>query len=452
MTAGEPAGFLSGVIEGFYGKPWTDGERRELFGWMAAWGLNTYVYAPKDDLKHRAVWREDYSEAEARALRETIRACHEHRLRFVYALGPGLDLRYSAAADADRLRGRFGQMLTLGCRDFALLFDDIPDRLDAEDLRRWGSLAAAQSQLTNALFGSVRERCPESRFFFCPTPYCGRMAERRHGGEGYLEGVGRELRPEIEVFWTGPEIVSEEIGVAHLQAVGAWLRRRPLLWDNLHANDYDGRRFHCGPLAGRPPEVRNHVSGLLVNPNCEFPLNFVPLRTLAAFVRSEGTWDSRAAYLEALREWFSRFTTVGAPLAFEDLVLFGDCFYLPHREGPEAEAFLQRARAALRADSTGGDEAAAAFRRPAARLREFCGRLADLRDRPLFHALWRRVWDLREELDLLERGVAARSEAGNPEGRCRSDFHLPGTYRGGMVARLQRLLTQHPDGSFTPNR
>jgi hypothetical protein len=33
---------------------------------------------------------------------------------------------------------------------------------------------------------------------------------------------------------------------------------------------------------------------------------------------------------------------------------------------------------------------------------------------------------------------------------CRSDFHLPGTYRGGLVARLQRLLVQHPDGTFEP--
>ena len=29
------------------------GQRRELFGWMRSWGLNTYLYAPKDDLKHR---------------------------------------------------------------------------------------------------------------------------------------------------------------------------------------------------------------------------------------------------------------------------------------------------------------------------------------------------------------------------------------------------------------
>ena len=32
----------------------------------------------------------------------------------------------------------------------------------------------------------------------------------------------------------------------------------------------------------------------------------------------------------------------------------------------------------------------------------------------------------------------------------RSDSHLPGTFRGGMVARLQRLSKQHEDRTFTP--
>src|SRR2546428_9329840 len=47
------APFLAGVIEGFYGQPWSQPERLELFDWMAAWGLNCYLYAPKDDLKQR---------------------------------------------------------------------------------------------------------------------------------------------------------------------------------------------------------------------------------------------------------------------------------------------------------------------------------------------------------------------------------------------------------------
>ena len=53
MATRETADFLAGVIEGFYGEPWSLAERFELFDWMAAWGLNTYLYAPKDDLKHR---------------------------------------------------------------------------------------------------------------------------------------------------------------------------------------------------------------------------------------------------------------------------------------------------------------------------------------------------------------------------------------------------------------
>lgn len=29
------------------------------------WGLNTYLYAPKDDYKHRMYWRDLYTEEEA---------------------------------------------------------------------------------------------------------------------------------------------------------------------------------------------------------------------------------------------------------------------------------------------------------------------------------------------------------------------------------------------------
>lgn len=31
---------------------------------MQRWGLNTYLYGPKDDLKHRLLWREVYSPEE----------------------------------------------------------------------------------------------------------------------------------------------------------------------------------------------------------------------------------------------------------------------------------------------------------------------------------------------------------------------------------------------------
>jgi len=81
---------------------------------------------------------------------------------------------------------------------------------------------------------------------------------------------------------------------------------------------------------------------------------------------------------------------------------------------------------------------------------EFCARLTELRHRPLFYAFSRRVSELREELDLLERYATAKDDGKLPDTPCGSDFHLPGTYRGGMVPKLQRLLVQHPDGTFAP--
>lgn len=455
VPAEPPAEWLSGVIEGFYGQPWSAGERAELFDWMAGWGLNTYLYAPKDDLKHRALWRERYSAEETASLGALIRDCQRRGVRFVFALAPGLDVRYGEAGDREGLRQRFEQMLELGCRDFALLFDDIPDELAPADRTRWGSFAGAQSDITNETFQWVQGRTRGGgRFLFCPTPYCGRMAARRLGGDGYLETVGRELAAGIDVFWTGPEIVSGTITAEHLKSVGQQLRRPPVLWDNLHANDYDRRRFYCGPLTGRAPELRGLVRGWLANPNCEFPLNYVPLRTLSLWLRAGSEWDARGAYLEGMRAWAERFGTVRQPIAVEDLILFGDCFYVPGEDGAGAEALYREAQHWLGARPGEFDAAAVAgWREKAARLRDCCARMAELRDRDLFHALSRAAWDLREELDLLLTCWRTRVEtAGSPPVPwvARSDFHLPGTYRGGFVARLQRLLVQHDDGTFTP--
>jgi len=61
-----------GIVEGFFGAPWSVAQRCALFEFGAKRAMNTYLYAPKDDLKHRAIWRELYSAPEAVALGEVI--------------------------------------------------------------------------------------------------------------------------------------------------------------------------------------------------------------------------------------------------------------------------------------------------------------------------------------------------------------------------------------------
>lgn len=444
--------FLSGVIEGFYGPPWSAADRLDAFARLADHRLDTYLYCPKDDLHHRAIWREPYGEADAAALRAVLAACQAHGRRFVYGIGPGLDIRFSDEGDRRALLARCVAMLDLGADGVALLCDDIPGHLDVVDVARWGSLAAAQAALVNDTAAAIWRARPDALVLFCPTAYCGRMAAAGLGGAGYLDVIGQALHEAVGVFWTGPEIVSAEIAVDHVRDVSRHLRRKPLLWDNLHANDYDSRRLLLGPYSGRPPELRDEVAGILINPNGEWPLNFVALHTLAGFLQADDSWEPRQAYLTALQAWAPSFDTVQGPIAFDDLVLLADCYYLPTQEGPRAEALLDRAVRALTDRSSAWRDHADGVREEALRLRDLCGRLSTLRDRALFHALNRRLWDLRKELDLLVQGVEARLRGGDVDEPFRSDHHLPRTYRGGMVARLQRLLVQHVDGTFTPAR
>lgn len=447
MTDSCESQFLSGVIEGFYGPPWTPAERYQLWDWMARSGLNTYFYGPKDDLHQRAIWRQPYDESGLMEVREAVAACRHRGLQLIYACSPGLDVTYSDPADMAAIQGRLTQLLDNGVIDFCILLDDIPDAMRPEDLARWGSLAAAQAAWVNEVYTWTRART-QGRFLVCPTPYCARMVAARHGGEGYLEILGLGLHSDIDIFWTGPEIISETLDVAPIARLTEILRRPPLIWDNLFANDYDGRRFFCGPYAGRPLELKQAVRGILLNPNTEFPLNFVPIHSFGAYLAADGNWNSRESFLECLRAWWPRFATVGVPLSFEDLVTFADCFYLPYQEGPEADALAQAIGRCLSSPRRPDDPDSLAVRARMLRLKDFCARLVDLKDRGLFHAFHRRVWELREELDLIDRWWSHQIDpacAGTP---FESDFHRPKTYRGGFVVRLQSFLKPRTDGSM----
>ena len=87
--------FVCGVVEGFYGRPWTLSQRKDLFDKMSAWGMSSYLYAPKDDCKHRAYWRELYTVEEADHLQSLITAASDRNIEFYYAISPGLDITYS---------------------------------------------------------------------------------------------------------------------------------------------------------------------------------------------------------------------------------------------------------------------------------------------------------------------------------------------------------------------
>jgi protein O-GlcNAcase/histone acetyltransferase len=319
------------------------------------------------------------------------------------------------------------------------------------DRAAFGSLAKAQCEMANAIYNELLAK-PGGRLIFCPTPYCQRMADKQHGGEGYLDEVGRHLAAEVDIFWTGPEIISREITDESIEGLQKILQRKPVIWDNLHANDYDMTRVFLGPYSGRSLELREEVAGFLINPNCEYEANFVAIKTLASYLGAAGSWSSRGAYEEALAAWLPRFSTVGEDgVTPDDLTLLGDAYYLPHKNGALAEQLFDDVRVVVTQPVVAWGDSPDRLRKRVRQVIELARKLTEVHHRELFYAFNRQIWELREELEMIEQFMDWKLSGGGPIVEpFRSGNYLPKTYRGGLVKRLQQLISFRADGTLVP--
>lgn len=288
---------VRGVIEGFYGPPYTHPQRLDLIRFLGAHGFDLYVYAPKNDRKHRSRWREPYAPAALARFEETVRAAHEAGVEFCYALSPGADLRYSSDEDVELVMAKLATFRELGVRSFSLLLDDIASRFrHEEDERHFGSYAEAQAELCNRVherFGRDGGGLPLS---MCPTAYHGTAPFGP-----YLHELGARLDPEIDVFYTGPDVCSPSISVADARAFAAAVARPPLVWDNYPVNDLAMQgELHIGPVRGRDPALFDATRGIVVNPMLQPEASKVPLATFADYLRDPAGYEPEASWDWAL--------------------------------------------------------------------------------------------------------------------------------------------------------
>ena len=113
-----------GVVEGFYGTPWSFEHRIRQLDFYGSNKLNTYIYGPKDDPYHSSPnWRKPYPTNEAIQLKKLIDRAELNHVDFVWAIHPGQDIQWN---DKDRaaLLHKFGLMYDLGIRSYAVFFDE----------------------------------------------------------------------------------------------------------------------------------------------------------------------------------------------------------------------------------------------------------------------------------------------------------------------------------------
>ena len=291
---------VRGVIEGFYGPPWSHEERLDLIRFCAQHDLNTWVHAPKDDPYHRASWRDPYPEGELAQLGELVTLCHKLGVDFAYAIAPGTDICYSRASEWERLLAKVEQVRSVGVVHFQLLWDDVEHALHCpEDEELYGRAerptGAAQAPFSNRFAREIEQPGP---LVVCP------MAYAQTGDGPYRRSFAPHLDAGIVLYWTGPEVVSLAITKDELDmSVHRYAGHEHLLWDNFPVNDWEPTVFHLGPLRGRDPNLVNgSLRGIVANAMVQAVPSKLALATVADWARDPFAYDMLASYELALRE------------------------------------------------------------------------------------------------------------------------------------------------------
>ena len=298
---------VRGVIEGFYGTPWSHADRLDLIAFCGRHGLNTWVHAPKDDPLHRARWRDLYPDAELELVGELVQQAARSGVEFAYAIAPGLSICYTREEDLAALLTKCEQLRSAGVRSFQLLFDDIEHTFNCpEDDERYGDAerpsGAAQADLANRF----REGFPQpGPLVVCPMGYAGT------GDSPYRRTFSPRLHPDIVVYWTGPEVVSLGITREALNtAVARFGGHTLLIWDNYPVNDFDVDRVFLGPLLGRDPRLANgNCAGLVANGMVQAIPCKLALATVADWAGAPEEYDPVGSFERALAAYGAEVVT-----------------------------------------------------------------------------------------------------------------------------------------------
>ncbi|MGW2565208.1 beta-N-acetylglucosaminidase domain-containing protein [Streptomyces sp. NPDC001537] len=352
-----PTAALRGVVEGFYGTPWTHAERLRQLDFYGRTKQNVYVYSPKDDVYLRARWRDEYPAAELAGLKELVDRAEADHVRFTYALSPGLSVCYSSASDIAALTRKFDSLYGIGVRSFAIPLDDISytkwncDADEREFGTGGGAAGAAQAHLLNQVWKDFSAHHTGLRpLETVPTEYSD-LAD-----SPYKKALREKLDPSVVVEWTGVGVIAPTITTEQLKQARSVYGHPILVWDNYPVNDYVTSRLLLGPYTGREPGVASEAVGVTANPMIQGEASRLALFTSAAYLWNPAAYDPRAAFLASVRD-------LAGPSAAKWLRVFAENNYssqLDPTESPTLTKLIADFRKAY-ADDDGLDRAAAAL-------------------------------------------------------------------------------------------
>lgn len=278
-----------GVVEGFYGTPWSHEARLRQLKFYGENKMNTYIYGPKDDPYHSSPnWRLPYPEKEALQLQELVKVANENEVDFVWAIHPGQDIKWNQE-DRDLLLAKFEKMYDLGVRSFAVFFDDISGE---------GTNPNKQAELLNYIDEKFVKAKPDvTPLVMCPTEYNKSWSNPKGN---YLTTLGEKLNPSIQIMWTGDRVISDitKDGIAW---INKRIKRPAYIWWNFPVSDYVRDHLLLGPVYGNDTQIADQMSGFVTNPMEHAEASKIAIYSVASYAWNPEKYDSEQTWKDAIR-------------------------------------------------------------------------------------------------------------------------------------------------------
>jgi hyaluronoglucosaminidase len=303
-----------GIIEGFFGPLWSWEERELVLRTVARVGYSFYLYAPKGDAALRRHWDAPFDSQWVAQVQRFSALCRSLGVSFGIGFSPyGLQDSFDSARTI-MLQKKLAEIRQLNLDMLALLFDDMDANVN--------NLAKNQARIVDVVVASGVAQ----RYLVCPSYYSDDVILDVVFGQRpnrYLRDFCYAIDQRIDVFWTGEEVCSRHIGVAHLERVAEEMGRAPMLWDNYPVND--GARMsshlHLRAFTGRESEIAKCVTGHAINLALQPVLSTIPAITLAMCYDQSRGYAYAAAFVSAAQQ------IVGEAMATclqEDLIALQD--------------------------------------------------------------------------------------------------------------------------------
>ena len=305
-----------GVVEGFYGTPWSHQARLSQLKFYGKNKMNTYIYGPKDDPYHSAPnWRLPYPDKEAAQLQELVAVANENEVDFVWAIHPGQDIKWSQE-DRDLLLAKFEKMYQLGVRSFAVFFDDISGE---------GTNPQKQAELLNYIDEKFAQVKPDiNQLVMCPTEY-NKSWSNPNGN--YLTTLGDKLNPSIQIMWTGDRVISD-ITRDGISWINERIKRPAYIWWNFPVSDYVRDHLLLGPVYGNDTTIAKEMSGFVTNPMEHAESSKIAIYSVASYAWNPAKYDTWQTWKDAIRTIL--------PSAAEEL----ECFAMHNSDlGPNGHGY-----------------------------------------------------------------------------------------------------------------